>query len=141
MILEAAQLLCTTFHLQGIEAPYRKTHQNHPSSIWARKSSGNFCWLIRHAVALSEEYTFRYGKKHKTSAVIQWVIDNKHLLSFDSSDQTEFAVAISETQKCRNHLNFNELSVVNKYREYYNYDKASFCKWTKRSAPEWFQIK
>jgi hypothetical protein len=46
MILEATQLLCTTFWMQDIEAPYRKTHFNHPSAIWARTSKKNFDWLF-----------------------------------------------------------------------------------------------
>ena len=38
MIMEAVQLVCTAFHLQDIEAPYKKTHPNHPSAIWTRNS-------------------------------------------------------------------------------------------------------
>ena len=47
MILECNQLLCTTFWMQDIEAPYKKTHYNHPSAIWARESRGNFEWLTQ----------------------------------------------------------------------------------------------
>lgn len=138
MVLESAQLLCTTFHLQNIEAPYRKTHQNHPSAIWARTSLGNFEWLLEHSEALSKEYSFRYGKIHKTSDVISWAKRNKHLLSFDSKPQTEFSIAISANQNCRQHPNFAESSVIDKYRLYYKLDKVSFCSWTKRETPKWF---
>ncbi len=139
MILEATQLLCTAFWMQGIEAPYRKTHFNHPSAIWARTSKGNFDWLLTHATALCDEYTFRYGKFHKSASILTWVNQNRNQLKFDTIEQTEFAVAISQEQRCRTHPNFENLSVVHKYREYYNYDKASFCKWTKRKSPEWFK--
>lgn len=138
MILESAQLLCTAFHLQSINAPYRKTHENHPSAIWTRKTRGNFEWLVDHSDALSKEYTFRYGKIHKTSEVISWIKQNKHLLTFDSDQLTEFSVAISPTQNCRQHPDFEKSSVVDKYRLYYKLDKASFCKWTNRPTPAWF---
>ena len=139
MILEATQLLCTAFWMQGIEAPYRKTHFNHPIAIWARASKKNFDWLFDHAIALCDEYTFRYGKFHKSASILMWVNKNRHELKFDAIEQTEFAVAISQEQRCRMHPNFENLSVVHKYREYYNYDKASFCKWTKRKPQEWFK--
>jgi hypothetical protein len=138
MIIESAQLLCTAFHLQGINAPYKKTHQNHPSAIWTRLSLGNFKWTLGHAEALAKEYTFRYSKIHKTTNVINWCKENLHLLHFDSKQQTEFAVAISPAQKCRQHPSFDSLPVVEKYRLYYNYDKAHFCKWTRRNTPHWF---
>ena len=99
MILEATQLLCTAFWMQGIEAPYRKTHFNHPSAIWARTSKGNFDWLLTHATALCDEYTFRYGKFHKSSSILTWVNQNRNQLKFDTIEQTEFADAISQEQR------------------------------------------
>ena len=69
MILESAQMLCTAHHeIMGDDAnvPYKRAHVNHPSTIWARKSAQNYEWLYRHFVALSEEYTKRYGKEHLT---------------------------------------------------------------------------
>jgi len=69
MILESAQLLCTA-HLisDGPDAnvPYKATHKNHPSAIWARESTSNYEWLYKHMLALGEEYTKRYGKIHLT---------------------------------------------------------------------------
>lgn len=69
MILESAQLLCTAhIELDGDQAnvPYKATHRNHPSAIWARQSSANYIWLYYHMIGLGEEYTKRYGKVHKT---------------------------------------------------------------------------
>ena len=69
MILESAQLLCTAHvMLDGDDAnvPYKVTHKNHPSAVWARESADNYSWLYFHMLALGEEYTRRYGKKHLT---------------------------------------------------------------------------
>ena len=67
MVLETAQLLCTAHHeLLGDDAdvPYKSTHRNHPSAIWARQSANNYEWLFHHFVGLCEEYERRYNKVH-----------------------------------------------------------------------------
>jgi hypothetical protein len=68
MILESAQMLSTAMTVTGIGgAPYKKTHMNHPCTIWARESKQNFQWLLDHMIALCDEYEARYGKIHKTA--------------------------------------------------------------------------
>ena len=66
MILESAQMLCTAHHVYGNpdDVPYKQAHLNHPSTIWCRKSIPNYMWLYNHMIALGNEYTKRYGKKH-----------------------------------------------------------------------------
>lgn len=66
MILETAQLLCTTHHIynNGDNVPYKKTHQNHPSTVWARTNTANYRWLYDHFIALCLEYEDRYNKTH-----------------------------------------------------------------------------
>ena len=69
MILESAQLLCTAHIISDGDigrVPYKATHKNHPSAIWTRESTSNYKWLYNHMLALGEEYTRRYGKKHLT---------------------------------------------------------------------------
>ena len=79
MILESAQLLCTAHvMLDGDDAdvPYKVTHKNHPSAVWARESTYNYKWLYNHMIALGEEYTRRYGKKHLTIIKCSGVLSN-----------------------------------------------------------------
>ena len=38
--------------------------RNHPCTIWANESIANARWLIRHGLALCEEYSNRYRKIH-----------------------------------------------------------------------------
>ena len=38
--------------------------RNHPCTIWANDFVMNWRWLIRHGLALCEEYSERYGKMH-----------------------------------------------------------------------------
>ena len=66
MILESAQMLCTAHHVYGNpnNVPYKQAHLNHPSTIWTRENSLHYDWLYEHMLALGNEYTKRYGKKH-----------------------------------------------------------------------------
>lgn len=67
MILESAQLLCTAHReLGNHDVPYKSTHKNHPSAIWARSSASSYNWVYKHMMALGDEYTRRYGKVHLT---------------------------------------------------------------------------
>ena len=67
MILECAQMLCTAHIALGNEdVPYKKSHLNHPSSVWVRANDENYQWLYNHMLALGEEYTKRYKRTHLT---------------------------------------------------------------------------
>lgn len=133
MILESAQILCCVFHSQGFEnVPYRKTHFNHPCSIWVRESPQNFLWGLELLKELLIEYTYRYGKIHKTSLVYDWIVENYSLLKFDKNDFTEQPKCMPDKYKVD--------SVVESYRNYYIGDKAKIAEWTKREIPEWFKV-
>jgi hypothetical protein len=67
MILETAQMLSTAhLELDGIQVAYKATHKNHPSTVWVRSSAAAYAWAFKHLMGLSDEYTRRYGKVHKT---------------------------------------------------------------------------
>ena len=89
-------------------------------------------------MGMAREKKFRTDKEHFSARFILWSHLNMHKSNVPTGILTEFAVAISQDQKCRTHPNFENLSVVEKYREYYNYDKSRFAKWTKRDAPNWY---
>lgn len=140
MILEITQQFCANFHLQGIAAPYRATHQNHPSTIWSRTSKGNFEWLIEHCMELCAEKTRRFGKPHKSEQVLNWVVENYHKLLFPKKELTKFAVAISEDSECRKNPNFDVDNPVEAYRLYYIHDKAYMATWKYSKTPDWFKL-
>ena len=66
MCLETAQMLSTAMHFHGGTGPYKLNHVNHPCTVWTRESRENYVWLLKHFKALSNEYTRRYGKVHKS---------------------------------------------------------------------------
>lgn len=134
MIVESAQLLTTAWPPDV--TPYRRTHVNHPCGKWVRHSLTNYKWLVVHAVELCEEYTRRYGKTHKTEAVIKWFLF--HTPHIPEHGLTPYARAIKEPWKTQS----ANMSVVDAYRHYYVGDKARFAKWAPRAtAPKWWPFK
>jgi hypothetical protein len=129
MILEAMQLLCTTFHLQGIEAPYKMTHQNHPCTIFTRTSKNNFDLVVNYVYALSKEFTYRYDNIHKSSLLLKWVWENESKLSFPKKELTPIALAMPDQYKTDD--------PVQSYRNYYLGEKQHIFKWTNRTKPNW----
>tara|TARA_R110000744_G_scaffold56820_1_gene119748 strand:+ start:10412 stop:10870 length:459 start_codon:yes stop_codon:yes gene_type:complete len=128
MVLETAQILCSTFE-KG-EAPYRRTHYNHPCSKWARESRENYEWLLNFGDALSKEYSKRFGKIHKSSLVINWCRDNIDKIELPSKELTKFALAMPEEYRTN--------CTVTSYRNYYMGEKRSIAKW-KCEQPWWWK--
>ena len=77
MQIESAQMCCTAHWETGGEAPYKRAHKNHPSTIWTRQSIQHYRWLIVHGLEICNEFTKRYGKHHKTQDVLEWCRDNE----------------------------------------------------------------
>ncbi len=128
MVLGTAQVVCTVARQNGFEkAPYKMAHPKHPCTIWAGKSAKNWEWLLAHGMALCEEYSRRYGKIHKSEAVIRWC--SCLPLTFPERELTPFAQAMPAQYK-------NEC-VVTAYRAYYQNEKASFATW-KTEVPQWW---
>ena len=71
-LLEQFQMLSTAHRIldnipnEDDSVLYKIAHKNHPSTIWARSSDENYKWLYDSTIALCDEYTYRYGKIHKS---------------------------------------------------------------------------
>ena len=152
MPLEAAQMLCTNHWINKYlghiprklesnewqiikeaksnevrDFPYLPTMYNHPCTVWARCSLDNYEWLFCYALALNDEYRYRYGKEHKS---VHEVILKLPEYSIPSHGLTPFAQAMPETLKGEN--------AVEAYRRFYHKDKASFAEWKFRNKPSWW---
>lgn len=145
MILESAQMLATahrifdsSFGMMSSRTDLPKaTHKNHPCSVWARQTSANYLWLANHAIALSDEYTFRYDKlhKYKINGLLDWLANNLPSgLLYTGESITVPAVAMPEEYKRQNVT----IKLVEKlYRHYYANKKSHLHSWKKRNPPEW----
>ena len=135
MILETAQLLCGVHHVTDHvtdkvtpQVPYKLSHKNHPCAIWTRESLSNYLYLCDLGLELCKEYTYRYGKRHKSQDVIEWCLMNKP--DIVDKDFTTPPKAMPDEYKVGD--------VIQSYRNYYVGAKKDFCKWKNRDIPEWF---
>ncbi len=132
MILETAQMLSTAHRLSETpQAPfvYKMTHQNHPSTKWLRSSQIAYKWGLEHLQALFQEYTYRYGKVHKTERekleYLKVIPKDLPELPFVDPPQCMY-------DECRG------LDTVLAYRAYYRTRRNEIqMNWTKRSKPQW----
>lgn len=146
MILETAQLLCGVHHMtpqvnptsyppsyppSTDQIPYKLSHKNHPCSIWCRESLSNYLYLCELGLELCKEYTYRYGKRHKSQDVIEWCLTHKP--NIKDLGFTEPAKAMPDEYKVK--------SVVESYRNYYMGAKSGFAVWKNREKPSWFKEK
>ena len=132
MILETAQLLCGVHHATAPDntyVPYKLSHKNHPCSIWTRTSLSNYLYLCELGLELCKEYTYRYGKRHKSQDVIEWCLINKP--NVPDVEFTEPAKAMPDEYKVGD--------VVQSYRNYYMGAKSGFATWKNRQKPFWFE--
>ena len=131
MILETAQLLCGVHHVTDQvtdQVQYKLSHKNHPCAIWARESLSNYLYLCDLGLELCKEYTYRYGKRHKSQQVIEWCMINKPQIP--DIDFTSPPKAMPDEYKV--------IDVVESYRNYYMGAKKNFAVWKNRNIPEWF---
>ena len=131
MILETAQLLCGVHHLTPQvtpQVPYKLSHKNHPCAIWTRESLSNYLYLCDLGLELCKEYTYRYGRRHKSQDVIEWCVTNKPFIK-DVGFTTPPKAMPDE---------YKVMDVVESYRNYYIGAKKDFCVWKNRDTPEWF---
>ena len=152
MPLEAAQMLCTNHWISKYlghiprkltseewaiikeaktndvrDFPYLPTMYNHPCTIWGRESLENYEWLYCYALALNEEYGYRYGKSHKSVHDVILKLPEHHAPSIGL---TKFAQAMPDELKGDN--------AVEAYRRFYHKDKATFAEWKFRGKPDWW---
>lgn len=130
MILESVQMLCTALNKKGFTTPYRSTHLQHPCVLWVEDSYENFLWLRDLAIALNDEYRFRFEKSHDHKSMqVLTQIDN---FRFANSGLTEFAQAMPDSYKVPG-------DPVTAYRRFYLGEKMNFARWSKREQPHWLE--
>lgn len=144
MTVETAQLLSTAhyvldgvlknkkYHLDDERADvlYKPTHFNHPSAVWTRVSSSNYQWLTQHFIALLDEYTYRYGKHHKTSRLAPYLVYLPN--NIEIGPMTPISCAMPDEYKLSD--------PIESYRNFYRNAKSHIHKWTKREEPKWVKF-
>ena len=113
------------------EKLYKATHINHPSAIWCRDSNENYKWLHSLLVCVCEEYTFRYGKTHKSQR--DGIVDTLSTLPTNIPTKPFVCPTLAMPDECK-----IEGDVVASYKKYYNEKKRHIAHWKKRDVPSWY---
>jgi len=134
MLLESAQMLSTAIqkHRGRIEDLYKPAYPNHPMTIWVGECLENFSWALQNAIAIHDEYKFRFGKIHKSYRIIEDILQNDYKWDIpNTSNLTRVPQCMPDEYK--------DDDYVVAYRRYYVGEKKYFAKWEKgRSQPEWW---
>jgi hypothetical protein len=78
------------------ESGYRPVHLHHPCTIWIRECLGNYMWAVNLALALADEYEYRWpGRIHSCKAHALWLKANIPP-GLDLADRVTFAIAMDE---------------------------------------------
>ena len=132
--------------------PLKGGYPEHPCTLWVGESRDNYIWAARHALALCEEYTKRFGKTHFCEAGITQMTGMAYIIP--EGERTPFALAMFN--EYRPEITTDAIMGVDKktgepivthawgmdaviaYRNYYIGAKT-FAKWEKGTpAPFWW---
>jgi hypothetical protein len=91
------------------------------------ESKSNYYWLLSLLKKQLIEYTYRYGRRHKTNDVYDWLVKND--INLKDNGLTKFALAMPDKYKSDD--------AVDSYRKFYIGEKLHFLKYTKRNIPYW----
>jgi len=130
MILECAQMLSTTHRVFDNEYAernnlYKKTHYNHPCSVWCRESAENYTWLYTHMMALGEVYQLKSGRVHKTIGKLSEALSFTPV-GLAGKGLTEMPPAIPDEIKGL------DISLFDKYKVYLS---EKYKEWASREKP------
>lgn len=143
MILEHSQMLCCALYLnvklqQSLNIthiPYKKSHINHPCTLWVSQNYTNFAWLVAYTHILHNEYKYRYNREHLsyTTLTLNNIITPDIINDGLKLSIVNLSPAYVMPDECI------EDSIINSYRNYYRSYKAHLFKWTKRERPHWLE--
>lgn len=115
---------------------YKSVHAHHPCTTWTMETDSNYRWHYEHFLALCDEYTYRYGKLHKSYKNLKEILANPPK-NIPSGPLTSQPLAMKANPECMNYRD-----IVGSYRKFYQTKQHRFKMiWTNRPVPEWFQYK
>lgn len=114
------------------EPGFRPCHIHHPCALWTRASLQNYIFLCDLALALAEEFKFRFPKKgtHACEAHAHWLRENYPSFMLDDG-LTPFVQAMD--------IQYRKADPVEGYRNYYLTSKKDrgLLTYKVRDPPEW----
>ena len=116
------------FRKGSSERGYRPVHLHHPCTRWIRETIGNYKFACELALAIGEEYKFRYGKEHLCFEHARWLLEHPPCLP--DGELQSFAIAMNDAYKISD-------DAIECYRHYYKTSKEerNLLNYTRRERP------
>jgi hypothetical protein len=115
------------FTKDGKRRGYRPAHANHPMTMWVGSSLKNYLYACEIGIALTLEYTRRYGKEHACAEHLVWLRNNPPDHFEERKSETAYysregiPECMPEEYRCE--------SVVDAYQMYYMVEKMEFARY------------
>lgn len=123
---------------------YKASHINHPSAIWCRENRENYLWLFDLWYCMLQEYTYRYGKYHECSKLLNYLDNEPHNIPDGEFFPPTPAMPPELKIVSDNPVPGRKYDVLKSYHNYYNVEKRSFATWkgkiNSRPVPQWFNV-
>lgn len=114
---------------------YKAVHFGHPCTVWTMESDKNYVWHYNHFKALLDEYTYRYGKVHASSRLLE-TLSHIPVNIPRTDDITQFKLAMGSNPECMME------DPIESYRAFYQTKQDRFkMVWSNRPIPEWFEVR
>ena len=113
------------------EQGFRPVHLHHPCTIWVRECLGNYMWTVKLALAIADEYEYRWpGRVHSCKAHAVWLKANLPP-GISKEGLKGFAVAMDDIYKVSG-------NPVASYIKFYKGSKQArnLTVYTRREKPE-----
>ena len=91
---------------------YKAVHFHHPCTVWTMQNNENYLWHWLHFEALCKEYTFRYGKVHKSETLLLEALYTPPI-NIPKGDISKWPLAMGAAPECKTD------DVVESYRAFY----------------------
>ena len=111
------------------EVLYKASHINLPSTRWVRENAVQYQYAYDMFTALCDEYTYRYGKIHKTDTRLRFILNEIPEL-IPVGNLTIFKQAMP------NHV--KHANPILGYHAYYRQYKRHIAIWSKRDIPHFY---
>ena len=115
------------FTKDGKRRGYRPAHSKHPMTMWVGSSLENYIYACEIGIALTLEYTRRYGKVHTCAEHLVW-LRNHNPSHFEEKRSATAYYSVEGIPECMPEQ-YRCLSVVDAYQMYYMMEKMGFARY------------
>lgn len=111
----------------GSRRGYRPAHPKHPMTMWVASSLDNYMYACKIGIALTLEYTRRYGKIHTCAEHLMWLWDHRPT-TFEERRSEKAHYSKEGIPECMPEQYWSD-SVVDAYQMYYMMEKMRFARY------------